>query len=317
MVVACKHDKMKLALLFLLSILSSQILMGQINCLTGPPPEINFQDPVPPGHDLVIDTVGNPNNLWQIAAPQKPVINSAYNYNRAIITDSLSPYPVNDTSSFVIKHEAGDGYPYSHTVKLSFWYWADTDSLNDYGIIEFSPDNGSSWFNFEDPDIFWSMEWITVPPTLTGNSGGWQQAYVNTAGLGDYFLIESEDTVQFKFTFISDSIPNDRDGLAFDYFEFCDFVESVPENQFEHINSFAFPNPVRNQMTIQFDNPRSAPFELSVYNSLGQQVSILEQVTANSVFFNTETMNPGVYFYTLSSTREKQVSNNRFVILGN
>ena len=52
---------------------------------------------------FIIDTVNYPNNVWQIGKPQKTVFDSAYSYPNAIVTDTLNPYPVNDTSVFMIK----------------------------------------------------------------------------------------------------------------------------------------------------------------------------------------------------------------------
>ncbi len=41
------------------------------------------------------------------------------------------------------------------------------------------------------------------------------------------FPIELGDTVLFRFSFISDSIDNQKDGLMFDNIRFMDFTEGI------------------------------------------------------------------------------------------
>ncbi len=46
--------------------------------------------------NLYIDTVSNPNNIWQVGIPQKTIFTDAYSAPNVIVTDTANPYPVND-----------------------------------------------------------------------------------------------------------------------------------------------------------------------------------------------------------------------------
>ena len=202
--------------------------------------------------DLQIDNSSNPANVWQIGEPQKATFTSASSVPNAIVTDLIDPYPVKSNSSFLITHQAGMGFWMGHTFTLSFDYAVDTDSLNDYGIIEFSPDNGSSWCNLMDntTNCFW-WNWSNNNPNfLTGSSNGWStaQAFI----IFDAFNINQGDTVLFKFTFISDNTFDNKDGLMFDNIIIEDFHEGIDEYQL--MDSKVYPNPASTSILIEFEN---------------------------------------------------------------
>src|SRR5680860_1850189 len=71
---------------------------------------LNFEDPQMNNERVYIDTAGG--NSWSIGAPDKTVFTSAYSPSNVIVTDTLDPYPMNDTSSFIIKHLASGGWDY-------------------------------------------------------------------------------------------------------------------------------------------------------------------------------------------------------------
>ena len=137
----------------------------------------NFEGTVLQTCNLSIDSISNSNNIWQIGQPQKNIFDSASSLPNAIVTDLTNPYSINDTSSFIITHVAGMGFWMGHTFDLSFDYFVDTDSLNDYGIIEFSPDNGATWCNLNDNSTycFW-WNGLNNAFFLTGSSNGWVNA---------------------------------------------------------------------------------------------------------------------------------------------
>jgi hypothetical protein len=159
------------------------------------------------------DTVSNPNCIWQVGAPQKTVFTTSQSLPNSLITDTLNSYPINDTSSFIIKHEVGWGYLcYGFgTVKLSGSYYVNSDSLNDFGLIEFSPYNGITWVPFTTGPNAWPYS--PIQPTFTGNSGGWKVFNLSLYGVDGMYNFQPLDTVQYKFTFISDG---NLDGLMFD-----------------------------------------------------------------------------------------------------
>ena len=220
-------------------------------------------------HHLRIDSVSNLNDIWQVGTPQKPIFTNAYSNPNVIVTDTINPYPINDTSSFTIVNVAGDGFTYPHTASLIGEYSVNSDTLTDFGTIEFSPDNGTSWYDiindtFITNHIYVQQHWIS----LTGNSNGWQQFFVNLAPLGPLFNIQLGDTVLWRFTFISDNIQTNKDGLMFDNLYFEDYVEGIPEIQNDNLISIS-PNPTSNELRIYKSNVSDSQ-KVQVLNYRGQ-----------------------------------------------
>ena len=303
--------------LFIISLLSSAFVHGQVWCGGGPPEYIDFETSTPWDYTLTIDTISNPGNVWQIGQPQKTIIDSAYSWPNVIITDTVANYPVNDTSSFIIAHVDIGGYSDpsdTHWAEFGAWYWSETDSLNDFGLIEFSPDNGASWIDITDPVYDPYISWSTPKPTLTGSSGGWQYIYASLSELGFYFSVSLGDTILFKFTFISDSNPDAMDGLAFDSFSFCDGVEGIKENKLSNISSMAYPSPADQAVTIQFENPQSSSFELTIYDNAGQRILIKTGLNEENVTLDTGDMPSGMYHYYLANSKDRKWTAGKFTV---
>lgn len=52
---------------------------------------IDFDSPYSENNHIIIDTVLNPDNIWQIGVPYKTVFDSAYSLTHAIVTGTLTP----------------------------------------------------------------------------------------------------------------------------------------------------------------------------------------------------------------------------------
>ena len=239
---------------------------------------------------MFIDTV--PDQLWQIGKPQKIVFNTSHSLPNAIITDTINSYPVNSNSSFIVKHLADQGFEYDHTVAVSGYYNVDSDSLPDFGKIEFSGDNGISWVDLLNDSIY--ETWLEgVKPILTGNSNGWKFFYLGVTYLKYYFNIRMGDTVQFKFSFISDSIDNHKDGLMFDDLLFEDYAEGIEKQKLEPLE--LYPNPVTNSLTIKADQFSGSNCVLNIYRSDGKlQYQIIQNLN-NITVLNVADYPGGIY----------------------
>lgn len=173
---------------------------------------------------LNINVAANPNNIWQIGSPQKSVLSSSFSSPFVIITDTVSSYPINDTSSFTIECTAIQSSSSINWFNfyLNFNYFVDSDTLVDFGIIEFSPDNGVTWIDLINDTSYSSyLYWILngtvgISPTLTGVSNGWMEANLHMRYLGVYLDIQPGTTFMWRFSFISDAVQNNRDGLMYD-----------------------------------------------------------------------------------------------------
>lgn len=266
---------------------------------------LSFDDTLCHTH-LVIDTA-NTANIWQIGRPQKPLFDSIpSNFSpKAIITDTVNYYPINNNSVFTIWTIAdmGDYYGFRSFFGM---YNVQTDSLNDYGSIEISPDNGTTWINLLDTAYSASFVWYGSQPVLTGNSNGWQSFEVLLTDLGSTFNIQIGDTLKYRFTFKSDAVSENLGGLMFDYLCFHDFVEGVTETRFKNIKSNVYPNPSNNTFTIDFDNPNSDTYEISVYDIHSKLVFSQDNIVDNRFILNAQLLKQGTYYFKLTNIKDRK-----------
>lgn len=292
---------------FSLSILSLT-LFGQVNCGSIAMPEDWRFDgtSTPSDYLLQIDKISNPSNIWQIGVPQKSFINGAYSSPNVIITDTMNHYPPNDTSVFIFKHIDQGGYSTPHSAELAGFYKVNSDSLNDFGMIEISLDKGATWINLITDTIYSSnYDWQTPKPVLTGNSDGWQNFWVRLASLGEPFNVQIGDTILLKFTFISDANNDTLDGLAYDNFQFCDGVEGMSEIPDNNLIS-VFPNPTNSILYIIGAASQSKQ-AIQIFSYIGQL--IFEDHNFESKFIDTQSLNltDGLYFLKYSDTKNTSI----------
>lgn len=298
---------MKNLFTLLLFAITSFTIQAQLNCEFDNPSSFSCQN-------LSIDTLSNPNNIWQIGPPQKVELNSAYSVPNVIITDTISPYPTNDTSYFEIKYPAQGGFEYGHTAEIDFYYWVDSDTLNDYGTIEFSPDNGQTWVNLVTDTAFMdSNDWYTsTPPTLTGNSNGWIYSRCNTVHLGDEFDIQPGDIVIYRFGFISDGTSDTLGGLMYDNINVYDYVENLPNHAKSAFESTSFPNPANDEVTIVFSNPNANEMTCKIYDQTGKEFIATKPTYESEIQIDLSGFSAGNYHYVLKRSNG-QISSGKIV----
>ncbi len=244
--------------------------------------QISFDNPSFQGGKYKIDTT-DIDNIWQVGPPQKTLFNFAQSFPNVMVTDTINSYPINDTSSFILEFYAD---PFSTKNAIEGYYYCDTDSLNDYGMIEVSGDHGQNWYNLlsDTSNIFNSNV-----PVLTGSTGSWKLFSI------DYdptLIISPTDTILFRFTFISDSIDTDHEGLMFDSFG---FFPTNTKNLYQLNNLKVFPNPTKDILHFQLEE-RLDDAEIRIYSTLGQLIT-RQNITTNLTPFNTSDWHRGMYFY--------------------
>ena len=252
------------------------------------------------------------NNIWQIGPPQKSVFSSAQTGYNAIVTDTLNTYPVNNISTFTVTNSAGYGDVYGISI-FNGNYYVNSDSLNDYGTIEMSFDIGNTWINIVDDTTYNCFYWLQKP-VLTGNSNTWKYFEAYFYELGSVFNIEYGDTVMFRFSFFSDSIYDNRDGLMYDNICFGEFIEGISETHFTPVRSSAFPVPSDNFVTISVENPSNAAFEISIYTVKSVPVLKIENLTEDEYKIDVSRFTPGTYMYKLTNYTDKKRSWGKFVM---
>lgn len=206
---------------------------------------------------LIIDTIGNSNNIWQVGMPQKSTFSNAYSAPNALVTDTLNNYPLNDTSTVYLWHTAHltpGLWPH-----LTFKFKIDTDTLNDYGIVAYSPDKGTSWVDVYvgSQSLGTGSTWQNSEDKITGSSHVWQRGEVI---LGAYDDIHGyTDSILFRFTFISDGLETNQNGWMIDDIYMGETIMSVGEIT-PAIESSAYPNPVDNSLNLQWEGDANASY---------------------------------------------------------
>jgi hypothetical protein len=252
-----------------------------------------------------IDTTTFQNNVWEIGIPQKTLFNSAYSLTNAIVTKLSSFYPNNDTSIFVIKQIVGHPVSWPFLLGISGYYKIDTDDSTDFGIIEFSPDNGHSWVNLMSDSVNWDGQ----KPVLSGNSIGWNSfsnilyEYTLNVGVGD--------TIWYKFTFISDSVQTNKEGWMIDNIGLNFIGEGIGENKDQN-NVFTSPNPFTTSTQITLDKTYHN-ISLSVYDIQGKLMLQNQYADCNTIQLGRNGLGNGMYFLKLGLD-DKWVETTKIVV---
>lgn len=278
---------------------------------------INFED-TSQFFRIRIDTILNKNNIWQIGSPHKLKFNSAYSGINVIITDTVNSYPINDTSIFTIKHvSTGMGFNSNHTVILSGKYKIDTDSLTEFGKIEFSPDNGQTWIDLINDTVYSNQYfyyyWLTEKPILTGKINTWTDFYVNIAGFGQMFNIPYGDTVLYRFTFISDSIQTNKEGWILDDLHFEDWSENIAKLQNEEIKISLFPNPTTDYFNIELCE-KNIEYDYIIYNSIGIKVIEGKNINKNLLHIKSDLFTTGIYYLKVIDKQNRKMTVKKIII---
>jgi len=270
----------------------------------------NHPPMTPSDHHISIDTTSNADNIWQIGKPQKSVFTSAVTIPNVIVTDTINTYPINDTSRFIISYKVNQGTIAGYEGSLNLDYYVDSDTLNDYGIIEYSQDTGATWTNLLDNFGAFSVliNGVYIDPNkpikkISGSSNSWNHLEIdlNVWSWGS----QAEDSVLLRFSFISDSIQNNRDGLMFDNIWIADYWSSGVDENGLNITS-AYPNPTSGELNINLENSYGQ-IDIKVLDMAGKQV-ISEAITNQSELkLDLNNLTQGIYFVKVSADGKSSV----------
>jgi hypothetical protein len=168
---------------------------------------------------IEIDTTGG--NVWQVGPPQKIIFDSAASVPNVIVTDTINPYPANDTSSFYFKVPVWMNWG---IFALQWKQKLDLDSAMDVGTISYSSDDGATWNEvFGDPYLynFYGFDSVNVDTVangmygFTGTDTSWSDIWLcyQMSWLQQF---ATNDTLLFRYTITSDSLNNNREGWMID-----------------------------------------------------------------------------------------------------
>ncbi|MEI6124254.1 MAG: T9SS type A sorting domain-containing protein [Bacteroidota bacterium] len=235
------------------------------------------------------------NNLWQIGRPNKAVFDSAHNKPNALVTDTISTYPANNTSSFIVRHVASEP-----VIVFDYYYKMNSDTLVDYAKIESSVNGGLTWLNISN-SISAFHQWF-IMPIFSGNSNGWKSA---AFGLDvEYFGLSIGDTVLFKFSFISDSIDTHKDGWMLDDFLVYDVIDIGIHENIGKDDMFQIVCKEDGEIELimrNYDDVNDA--QIQFYESTGRYIKDFKLNNTKTNILQFQNINSGMYFYRITSGR--------------
>ncbi len=229
-------------------------------------------------------------SLWQVGTPQKNIFTEAWSVPNALLTDTISSYPVSTQTSFQFGFAI---YDYVNFF-ISFNQRVDV-AAGDSCLVEFSGD-GFEWFSYscmkkEYDSIYGWQDGLTyyitdlntqlshVPysgknPVFTDTTIGWEQHSFWFL----YVMITKENTIFndslfVRFRFVSDQFPDNRDGWMLDNFYIGIWMPGDDAlNDGRIIQSvLLYPNPSDGLICFE-ENRFVNPVSVSVFDLKGENV---------------------------------------------
>ena len=200
-------------------------------------------------NSIIIEPDPDSSNIWQAGPPQKVIFDSAATQPNAMVTDTVNLYPVSNVSSFIAK--VNFNFPTFGIFALQWKQKLDMDSDFDGGIIEFSIDSGITWQNvFNNPYVY---NFYGFQPANADTLANGQYAFSGTdSAWRDIWLcfdyswlmqFQMDDTALFRFTFMSDSVDNGKEGWMIDnmiaHITFQHTIKEVSSDKYLNV----YPNP--------------------------------------------------------------------------
>ena len=268
---------------------------------------ITFEDTSIIKEYIKLDT--NKGNIWRIGKPAKFKFNSAFTPQNAIVTDLKGYYPTNTHSSFIMKFFYKYDVPEDTRVKIGIEgnYKIDSDSLNDYGIVEMSDVKGKGWIdilnNYSDS---WVIDNEKKKPVFTGNlSDTWHNFSFTT---DNYFATHAIDTLWFRFTFVSDSIDNHKEGWIIDNLVIIVYKLGGIEGEDQKNNLISlFPNPVNRFEQLNIISKNSQTSRLQIFNPEGKSV-YKNDVSGEQITIDMHSFQPGFYFAEITDSSGRKAA---------
>lgn len=244
--------------------------------------------------------------MWQVGTPQKVIFHEAYSPSRAMVTDTLNPYPNNNLSyfQFMVTPQNLPFPIFPLSIFLGFKHKINSDSLKDGGYITVSYDKGASWENVinSNPPFFgfyMNTNIYTQNDSLingqlgfSGTDTSWKTTNIGWPLMGVKSSAQY-DTILFRFNFISDSIQTNKDGWMIDDIRLYAVFYSGLEKK-SLLPSQAFPNPCNQEICFRTNAPSNNQ-RLSIYNANGICVFQRNVGSMQTFCFDSSQLTNGIY----------------------
>lgn len=262
---------------------------------------------------ILIDIDPDSLNVWQIGTPQKIIFDSAATQPKAIVTDTINFYPTNDTSRFIAKVVMN--FPNWGIFALQWKQKLDMDTAFDGGIVEYSTDTGNTWVNvFNNPFVynFYGFQSANAD-TLTGGEfafSGTDSTWRDIWLCFDLSWIQQfqwGDTLFFRFTLLSDSVNNNKEGWMIDnMLSHITIIHTVKEVEQENYLK-VYPNPASNIVHIQAQKIMDFHIieTMELVDPLGQVVDKWTNIPTK-FWFDTNKYNDGMYYLKIKTNLQSE-----------
>ncbi len=260
------------------------------------------------------------NNIWQIGGPHKTFFDAPYTPPNVIVTDTINDYPINNLSTFELIVGSFNLPSCYYDMFIDFRHKYDCDTLRDGGYISVSWDGGLTWNNIiTDPNapyeitpthpgfVYGNNNLYNSSPALfngepgfTGHSGGWIHSCMAWYDIPVKKQKTQSDTIRFHFTFVSDSIQNNREGWMIDQIRLfdIDLGSGIKEYQEGKTHSYFYPNPIRTTaLFIMNRTYHDVHYELM--DGMGLVISKSDRGQCDEFTFDRTGLLPGNYFMRL------------------
>lgn len=252
-------------------------------------------------------------NIWQIGRPQKIIFDSAATLPNAILTDTINNYPPNNTStfSFRINNQIG-----SSIIAIRWKQKLDMVKKHSGGYIEFTIDSGKTWKNvFHNSNVYNFYGFDTAKAsasnaidtlngiyTLSGKDTTWKDIWLCFLGSK---LGYGNDSVQLRFTFVSDTSTATAEGWMMDNFMVQNtYFHTVVKNAEEANAIKVYPTVVKDyvHITVIKTSDQQIIKHVALYDTEGK---LMKTFAPNSEKYHIDVRNipDGMYYLKVSTNR--------------
>ncbi len=252
-------------------------------------------------------------NGWQVCKTNKSGFGSGTT-SKVIVTDSSKSYPKNDTTRFVLRFDSLQYFNSSLVsgvlaqINFSYTQRLITDSLKDFGLIEFSIDSGIHWDTLGNSVWFVQLYGFYSTAIFSGKHASWEAVNINfricpiTERLSNINSLYSiTNSLWMRFSLLSDSVFDNLPGWEIDSISFQrEWWTECPTGIQSYSTPFPlqiFPNPSSSNFNLTTNETIAAKgFDVSVVNVLGETIFSKNEIHQAHFTIDTQQFPAGIYF---------------------
>lgn len=256
------------------------------------------------------------NNIWQVGTPSKDFLDSAYNGQLAIMTDTINLIDSILEHSFIMKLERPVWSNAIFEWSLTFFQKCSFDNISSGGYIEVSYDKGLTWINVVN-DNYLNNEGailrlyskndtlINGTPAMTGEYI-WNPPYISFVGHG--YRCSYEEAALVYSVWVRITYENLRNGnphegwlidkLSFSIRHWCEYLNI---DEYKSNNVIIYPNPASDILNIEIPQELANECKIDLINTQGivsRDIIVKQEVlsTTNLTKINIKDLGSGLYY---------------------